>query len=104
MAAPVHTTATAFKQSVGKYLDTVRTSRVFIRRQGRPAAVLLSIEDYEKLDAAAGNVLGLLGERYDSLVAEMQDDTWKQGMKTAFEATPEELGEAYRRGRRRGAH
>jgi len=42
MADAVRTSATEFKQHVGKYLDLARRGRVLIERQGRPAAVLLS--------------------------------------------------------------
>jgi len=101
MAAPLRATATEFKQSVGKYLDATRNGRVIIERQGRPTAVLLSIEEYERLDPAAGGILDLLGDRFETLVAEMQNEGWKDGMNKAFNASADDLGTAYQRGRRR---
>ena len=49
MPDALRTSATDFKQRVGKYLDAARTRRVVIERHGRPAAVLISAEEYEAL-------------------------------------------------------
>jgi antitoxin Phd len=101
MAEPLRASATEFKQSVGKYLDATRTGRVIIERQGRPTAVLLSFEEYERLDPGAGRLLDLLSGQFESLVAEMQTEGYQASMESAFEAPAEELGAAYQRGRRR---
>ena len=101
MAAPTRTSATEFKQRVGKYLDLARTGRVIIERQGRPAAVLLSIEDYERLDPASGKLLEALSGEFDSLLAAMQSKEQAGAMTRAFDASPDDLGAAYQRGRRR---
>jgi len=104
MAEAVRATATEFKQSVGKFLDATRTGRVIIERQGRPTAVLLSIEEYERLDPAAGRLLDLLDDRFEGLVAEMQSEKWERAMERSFDAAPDELANAHRKGqRRRGA-
>lgn len=103
MAEPLRASATAFKQSVGKYLDAARTGRVIIERQGRPTAVLLSIEEYERLDPSSGRLLDFLSGQFDSLVAEMEKPSYSASMDKAFEASPEELGTAFQRGRRRRA-
>jgi prevent-host-death family protein len=101
MAEPLRTTATNFKQSVGKYLDAARTGRVIIERQGRPTAVLLSIEEYERLDPGSGRLLDALTGEFEALVAEMAAPKYGAAMAKAFDASPEDLGAAYQRGRRR---
>jgi prevent-host-death family protein len=101
MAEPLTATATEFKQHVGKYLDAARTTQVIIERQGRPTAVLISVEEYERLNPAASKVLDTLGEEFDALVAEMQSAGFAAAMDEAFEATPKRLGAAHRRGAKR---
>lgn len=44
-------TANEAKQSLGKVIDTVQREPVVIQRYNRDAAVMLSIQDYEKLTA-----------------------------------------------------
>ena len=101
MAEPLRTTATNCKQSVGKYLDAARTGRVIIERQGRPTAVLLSIEEYERLDPGSGRLLDALSGEFDALVAEMAAPQYNRSMAAAFEASPEQLGAAFQKARRR---
>ena len=72
MADAVRTSATDFKQHVGKYLDIARTGRVIIERQKRPTAVLISVEEYEGLNPSAARVLDALTGEFDALVAGMQ--------------------------------
>jgi antitoxin Phd len=100
MAEPIRTTATNFKQSVGKYLDAARTGRVIIERQGRPTAVLLSIEEYQRLDPGSGRLLDTLSGEFEALVAEMAAPEYGAAMTKAFDASPQELGAAFQRGRR----
>ena len=101
MAEPLTTSATEFKQHVGKYLDAARTTSVVIERQGRPTAVLISVEEYERLNPAASTVLDKLHEEFDRLVAGMQDKEFAAAFDEAFEATPRQLGAAHRRGAKR---
>ena len=101
MAETVKTSATAFKQHVGRYLDVARTRPVIIERQGRPTAVLLSVEEYEALNPSASRTLDLLTEEFDALVTQMQRPSFRKGMEKAFEATPAELASAHRRGAKR---
>ena len=72
MAEAVTTSATDFKQHVGKYLDVARTGAVIIEKQGRPTAVLISVEEYEALNPSASRVIDRLTEEFDTLVARMQ--------------------------------
>ena len=101
MAEPLTTTATEFKQHVGKYLDAARTRQVIIERQGRPTAVLISVEEYERLNPAASKMLDTLSDEFDALVAKMQRADFAVAIDEAFEATPRRLGAAHRRGAKR---
>jgi len=103
MAEALKTSATEFKQHFGKYLDAARSRRVIIERQGRPAAVLISFEEYEILDPAASQVIDVLTGEFDSLVSRMQRPEFHDAMKRAFEASPQGLGKAHRRGMKRRA-
>src|SRR5207247_7503575 len=101
MAEAVTTSATDFKQHVGKYLDVARTGRVIIQKQGRPTAVLISVEEYEALNPSASRVIDRLTEEFDALVARMQRRGFKSAMEKAFEASPTELAAAHHRGTKR---
>jgi prevent-host-death family protein len=101
MAEAVRASATEFKQHVGKYLDLARRGRVLIERQGRPVAVLISVEEYEALNPTASRVIDMLTEEFDGLVARMQPREFHQAMEQAFAASPVALGAAHRRGMRR---
>jgi len=57
MAEAVTTSATDFKRHVGKYLDVARTGAVVIEKQGRPTAVLISVEEYAALNPSASPVI-----------------------------------------------
>jgi|SRR5437016_3318044 len=103
MPRPVTTTATDFKQHVGRYLDVARTGPVVIQKQGRPTAVLLSVEEYDALSPSPSRVLDALTAEFDSLVARMQRPDFERAMEKAFAAPPAALGAAHRRGTRRRA-
>ncbi|HYC55443.1 MAG TPA: type II toxin-antitoxin system Phd/YefM family antitoxin [Candidatus Binatia bacterium] len=96
MAERLRTSASEFKQRVGKYLDAARTGPVVIERQGRATAVLISIEEYEKLEPTASRSLDLLESEYDQLVGRMQTAQFHDAMESAFETPVEEIGRAYR--------
>ena len=101
MPEAVKTSATEFKQHVGKYLDLARRGRVVIERQGRPAAVLISVEEYEALNPSASRVIDMLTEEFDGLVARMQQPRFQQAMEQAFAASPADLAAAHRGGMNR---
>lgn len=44
-------TATEVKNRFGKYLDAAQTEPVIVEKSGRDAAVLLSYQEYERLQA-----------------------------------------------------
>jgi len=97
VAETVKTSATDFKQHVGRYLDIARTRRVVIERHGRPTAVLISVEEYEALNPSAPRTLDLLTEEFDALVARMLQPAFRKAMNRAFEAGSVDLGTAHRR-------
>jgi antitoxin Phd len=101
MAEAVRTSATEFKQHVGRYLEVARTGQVIIERQKRPTAVLISIEEYEALNPAASRVIDMLTEEFDALVSRMQRPGFHKAMERAFDASPEALGKAHRRALKR---
>ena len=84
MAEAVTTSATDFKQHVGKYLDVARTGAVIIEKQGRPTAVLISVEEYEALNPSASRVIDRLTEEFDALVARMQRRGFEKAMVTGI--------------------
>lgn len=102
MADPLKASATEVKKHFGRYLDATRTRRVIIQKQGRPAAVLISFEEYEILDPPASMVIDKLTGEFDRLVSRTQRPEFHDVMRSAFEASPEALGEAHRRGMKRG--
>ena len=103
MPKPVTTSATDFKQHVGRYLDVARTGPVVIQKQGRPTAVLLSVEEYDALSPSPSRVLDPLTEEFDALVARMQSPDFERATEKLFAASPAALGAAHSRGVRRRA-
>lgn len=88
-------TATALKNSTADVLDRVATQgAVAITRHDKPRAVLVSIEQYDRLIGAESNLLNELHEEYRGMLDEMQKPEQKAAAKRAFNATPEELGRA----------
>lgn len=43
--------ATEIKQRLGQYLETALTEPVIIKKSGRPSIIMLSIAEYERLQA-----------------------------------------------------
>ena len=101
MAEPTRASATDFKQHVGKYLDIARSGRVIIERQRRPAAVLISVEEYEALNPAASQVIDRLTEEFTVLLSRMQRPAFHRAMDKSFAASPADLGKVHRRGMKR---
>jgi prevent-host-death family protein len=42
-------TATEFKNHLGRYLDAAKTNPVMVEKTGRKTAVLISVEEFERL-------------------------------------------------------
>ncbi len=87
--------ATEVKNSFGRMLDTtLRKGALVITKHDEPAAVLLSWDEFEALEAARSEPLATLAGRFDDLLARMQTPSARRAMKRAFDATPEEMGRA----------
>ena len=96
--------ATVAKKEFGRVLDTViRGGVVVIERHASPKAVMLSIEDYETLAADASRELDTLSDEFDALLARMQTPKARKGMRSAFDASPAELGQAAAKAARKRA-
>lgn len=88
-------TATALKNSTADVLDqVVAQGALAVTRHDKPRAVLISVEQYERMIGAESSWLGDLHKEYRGMLEEMQAPSQKAAAKRAFNATPEELGKA----------
>jgi prevent-host-death family protein len=97
-------TATEAKTRFGPLLETaIRGGSVVITKHDAPKAVLLSIAEFEALGGSPQPDLNALSAEFDSLAARLQTPGRRKALKSAFEATPRELGRlAVANYRRRG--
>lgn len=65
--------ATEAKQAFGELLDTARRAPVVIQRQGRDVAVLLSVQEFERLR-------GLRRQAFDKICEDIAREAQKRGM------------------------
>lgn len=87
--------ATQAKNTFGELLErVVGSGPVAITRHETPKAVLMSYEEFESLSSARSETLDKLGSRFDGLLERMQAPVAREGMKAAFNASPEVLGRA----------
>jgi antitoxin Phd len=87
--------ATEAKTNFGALLDQVqKDGAIAITRHDAPRAVLLSLDEFEALQARSESTLAKLTAEFQGLFDEMQTDKAKAGVKAAFAATPHELGAA----------
>lgn len=92
--------ATEAKNEFGQVLETaLRSGAVAITKHDAVKAVLLSVEEYEKLLPPAGE-LDLLTAEFDALLGEMQTARARQAAWDAFHAPPG-ADSARRRSKRR---
>ena len=88
-------TATDAKKEFGRVLEMVlQGGVVVITRHDDPKAVLISVEEFDALSRASETRLNTLTEQFDALLARMQTSKARVGMKTAFDASPKQLGKA----------
>ena len=89
-------TATELKNTTADVFEQVAARRaVAITRHDKPRAVLLSVEQYEALTGQQNpDLLEKLHEEYRGLLDRMQGPEQRAAAERAFNATPEELGEA----------
>lgn len=88
-------TATDAKNEFGRAMDVVlQGGAVVITRHDAPKAVLISFEEYNQLKGAGAAQLDRLTGEFDALLADMQRPASRAAMKTAFGASPKQLGRA----------
>ena len=89
-------TATELKNTTADVFEQVAARRaVAITRHDKPRAVLLSVEQYEALTGQQNpDWLEKLHEEYREMLDRMQGPEQRAAAERAFNATPEELGEA----------
>lgn len=92
---PIQVTATEAKNKLGEVLDSVmRSGMVLITKHDTPKVVLLSMEEFGALSCATETRLDALNDEFDAMLARMQTETARAGMKAAFAASPDQLGKA----------
>jgi len=67
---------------------------VVVTKHDAPKAVVISVENFNALAAAAGTNLDSLDREFDALLARMQTPKARRGMKTAFDASERQLSKA----------
>jgi prevent-host-death family protein len=89
---PIKITATKAKNQMGQMLKTVMQGGVvLITMHETPEAAVIPIAEYEKLTGAAEARLETMSRAFDDLLARMQTPEARAGMRSAFDASPEEL-------------
>lgn len=87
--------ATEAKNAFGRVLDTAFSQGVVaITKRDRPTAVVLSLDAYQALLGSQAKPLDSLSHEFDALLAHMQAPAARDAMMDAFDASPEELGQA----------
>jgi len=88
-------TATHAKREFADILEkAIRGGRVVITKHNAPKAVLVSVEEFDALMPAVDVELDTLSREFDALLARMQTPAARAGMRSAFDSSPKELGEA----------
>ena len=97
-------TATEAKTRFGPLLETaIRGGAVIITKHDTPKAVLLSMAEFEALGGSRQPDLKALRNQFDGLLARLQTPASRSALKSAFDASPKELGRlAVANHRRRG--
>src|SRR5882724_952009 len=89
---PVKITATKAKNQMGQMLKTVMQGGVvLITMHETPEAAVIPMAEYEKLTGAAEARLNIMSRAFDDLLTRMQTPEARAGMRTAFDASAEEL-------------
>ena len=92
------------KNQFGRMLETALADGVvMITKHDAVKAVLVSAEEFTALTGAREPALDTLSREFDRLLARMQTPKSRAGMKSAFEATAKQLGQAAVEGARRRA-
>jgi len=88
-------TATQAKNEFGRVLELVLDGgTVVITKHDAPKAILISLDEFNKLTHATELTLDSLRQEFDALLSRMQSPKARTAMKAAFAASPKELGKA----------
>jgi prevent-host-death family protein len=88
-------TASEAKTEFARVLEiATQGGAVVITKHDAPKAIVLSVENFNALAAAAETTLDTLDREFDALLARMQRPKARRGMKTAFDASVQQLGRA----------
>jgi antitoxin Phd len=94
---PARFTATQAKNQFGRALEmALRGGAVIITKHEEPKAILISVEEFDKLSQTAERSLDTLRGEFDDLLARMQSPKSRAAMRAAFGASPAELGSTAR--------
>jgi len=87
--------ATHAKNEFGRILEKViQGGTVVITRHDAPKAVLMSINEFNALSGATRLKLDTLSGEFDAMLTRMQTTSARVAMKSAFNASPKQLGKA----------
>ncbi len=88
-------TATEAKNTFGQLLEkAMQGGVVVITKHDAPKAVMISMDEYTALSSASESRINSLSAEFDSLLMHMQGAKARKAMKTAFHASPKQLGKA----------
>jgi len=88
-------TATDAKKRFGRVLEiALRGGAVVITKHDAPKAILISVDEFNALTKATDRTLDALSADFDAMLARMQTPKARARMKTAFDASPKEVGRA----------
>jgi antitoxin Phd len=94
--------ATRVKNEFSLILEqATHNGAVAITRHDKTKAVLVSVAEFESLVSARSRALEVLSNEFDELLAGMQSQKSRKGMRAAFNASPAQLGRAAVKGARR---
>jgi antitoxin Phd len=102
--APRSFSASDAKNQFGRVLEAALADGiVMITKHDAVKAVLVSVDEFTALTGAREPALDTLSREFDRQLARMQTPKSRAGMRSAFEATPKQLGQAAVEGARRRA-
>jgi antitoxin Phd len=88
-------TATQAKNEFARALElALQGGSVVITKHDAPKAILISMDEFNKLTHAAEFKLNTLSAEFDSMLDRMQTAKARSAMQSAFSASPKELGKA----------
>lgn len=88
-------TATEAKNKFGLLLErAMRGAVVVITKHDAPKAVLISMDEYAALSGAPESRINTLTAEFDSMLMRMQRPSVRNSMRTAFRASPKQIGKA----------